>query len=80
MSKLLKSSRRIRVPRIKISSRLGAGTRGLRGAVPQADAVRPAVACKFFGKEIPADHKCPADCKLRAACYAAYVKAMEAAA
>jgi hypothetical protein len=77
MSKLLGSSRRIRIPRVKASRKLGAGARGVRGQV--ADAVRPAV-CPDFGRELQPGRICPADCKLRAACYRAYVKAMEAAA
>jgi len=78
MTKLLGMSRRIRIPRVKASRRLGVRVPGgVRVSLPLADAAPvPTIICGHFGHELPAGWACPPGCKLVHPCFEAFVKVM----
>lgn len=77
--KLLGMSRRIRVPRVKASRRLGIrAPGGIKVPIIPGAVARPAAGpmCANFGRELPAGVACPPGCKLASSCFQAFVKVM----
>ncbi len=71
MGRMLGSSKRIHIPRVRAAKRLRTGVKQ-----PFSDAIRLTVQCAHYGRELPAGWKCPPGCKVAGACYDALVRLM----